>query len=166
MTNMKAEKGDLIRVIKKAPQVTAFELGGIYEVAGESYDGQVDIIGIDGVDAYVDHEEYVIHRKAGEEDSAEVDDLLHEHYSDMAEEIEQDAVNSPNHYTQGKFETIEIIEHLTSKYDDGFTAHCVGTAFKYMDRAPYKHESPTECLRKAAKYLSFAIERLDAKSTQ
>jgi len=72
-----------------------------------------------------------------------------------------DAVNHPNHYTQGKFETIEVIEHIVTGYEDPFVSHCVGTATKYLDRAPYKHADPLEDLRKARAYLDFAIEKLD-----
>ena len=71
-----------------------------------------------------------------------------------------DAVNHPNHYTQGKFETIEVIEHIVAGYDDPFVSHCVGTATKYLDRAPYKHADPLEDLRKARAYIDFAIEKL------
>lgn len=92
--------------------------------------------------------------------------LVPEDYAEVsADEIEsdsEDAVNSPSHYKHGKFETIEVIEEITQGYDDGFVAHCAGTAIKYIARAPFKHDSPTEDLRKAAKYLEFAIERLEA----
>lgn len=73
----------------------------------------------------------------------------------------KDNVNQPSHYTQGKVEVIEYIEQVTEGYADGFVAHCVGTAIKYVSRAPYKHETPTEDLRKAAKYLEFALARLE-----
>lgn len=75
--------------------------------------------------------------------------------------VEGDAVEHPSHYTSGKFETIEVIEDITSGYEDGFLAHCVGTATKYIYRAPHKHETPLEDLRKAAKYLEFAIKHLE-----
>lgn len=71
-----------------------------------------------------------------------------------------DMVNKPTHYTQGRFEVIEIIEQTVSGYDDPFVAHCVGTATKYLNRAPFKHESPLEDINKAAKYLEFAIDHL------
>lgn len=71
-----------------------------------------------------------------------------------------DNVNSPQHYTQGKFEVIEIIAQTVAGYDDPFVAHCVGTATKYINRAPYKHTTPTEDLKKARRYLDFAIEHL------
>lgn len=70
-------------------------------------------------------------------------------------------VNHPSHYKSGRFETIEMIEEITKGYDDGFVAHCVGTSVKYLSRAPFKHESPTEDLRKSEQYLRFAIEHLE-----
>lgn len=73
-----------------------------------------------------------------------------------------DNVNSPQHYRHGRFETIELIEDITKKYDDGFVAYCVGNAVKYVDRAPFKHGSPSEDLRKAAWYLTRAAEHTDA----
>ena len=72
-----------------------------------------------------------------------------------------DAVNHPSHYGKGRFETIEMIEEITKGYDNGFVAHCVGTAVKYESRAPFKHGSPLTDLRKARKYLDFAIEHLE-----
>lgn len=75
-------------------------------------------------------------------------------------ETEADAVSHPSHYTTGKFETIEMIEEITKGYDDGFVAHCVGTAVKYLSRAPFKHDDPTEDIGKARQYLTFAIDHL------
>jgi hypothetical protein len=74
-----------------------------------------------------------------------------------------DTVNSPSHYQNAKFETIEIIEEITKGYDDGFVGMCVGNTQKYIARAPFKHASPLEDLRKAAKYLQFAIDYLETK---
>jgi len=85
---------------------------------------------------------------------------------DAIETGTSDAVNSPSHYKRGKFETIEVIEEITQGYADGFVAHCAGTAIKYIARAPYKHDTPTEDLRKAAKYLEFAIKRLEAEASE
>lgn len=78
----------------------------------------------------------------------------------FSEETE-DVVNHPSHYGNGRFETIEMIEEITKGYDDGFVAHCVGTAVKYESRAPFKHDNPLEDLRKARKYLEFAIDHLE-----
>lgn len=74
-----------------------------------------------------------------------------------------DTVDSPSHYTRAKFETIEIIEEITQGYEDGFVGMCVGNALKYLARAPYKHAEPAEDLRKAAKYIEFALRRLERK---
>lgn len=70
-----------------------------------------------------------------------------------------DAVVQPNHYTQGKFEVIEIIEEISGGYEDGFTAYAVGNVVKYLARAPHKHDTPLEDLRKAERYIQYAIER-------
>lgn len=74
-----------------------------------------------------------------------------------------DSVNSPTHYNSGKFETIDIIEHIVEGYEDNFASHCIGTVVKYLDRAPFKHESPIKCLEKSQWYLEKAIEALRKK---
>jgi hypothetical protein len=74
----------------------------------------------------------------------------------------QDMVESPPHYQNARFETIEIIEEITAGYSDGFVAHCAGTAIKYIARAPYKHgDNGLEDLRKSVRYLQYAIERIE-----
>lgn len=200
----KAEKGDLIRIVKTILSVGNYEVGDILEVEGRK-EGHPGLLAknekFGGIPVF--DNEYEIFRKAGEEDSSDflevgavfrtpcgkirkvkelspnfvydeesepyyrqrserVVDVTtrSEHITQTEEKTAQDAVEHPNHYTQGRFETIEVIEQFTSGYDDGFVAHCVGTATKYIARAPYKHETPLEDLRKAAKYLEFAIGRL------
>ena len=74
-----------------------------------------------------------------------------------------DAVHHPSHYTQGKFETIEIIEAITQGYDNGYVAYSIGNALKYLSRAPFKHASPIDDLRKSATYLEFAINAYEAR---
>ena len=155
---MKAEKGDLIRIVD-AEAGERYRNGEIYEVIDRATFTGVSIR-IDGERNYVRDSEYVIHRKAGEEECRSAREFLAEL------QAEQDAVNHPNHYTQGKFETIEVIEEITSGYDDGFIAYCIGNTLKYIARAPFKHGSPAEDLAKAERYIRFAIEYLDAKSTQ
>lgn len=71
-----------------------------------------------------------------------------------------DNINQPSHYNSGKIEVIEIIEELASKYNDGYVAYCLGNTEKYIHRAPFKHESPLEDLKKAAVYLNYAIEHI------
>jgi hypothetical protein len=75
-------------------------------------------------------------------------------------------VESPPHYQNARFETIEIIEEITAGYSDGFVAYSVGNALKYLARAPFKHgDSGLEDCKKAAKYLEFAIKRIEAKES-
>lgn len=75
-----------------------------------------------------------------------------------ATENEKDMINSPEHYNSGEYETINVIKHIVQGYDNPFIGHCIGTTVKYLDRAPYKHESPVDCLEKAMWYLKKAIE--------
>lgn len=183
----KAQKGDLIR-ITKVPESWAYPVGGIYEVIGFS-DGGYPLFNIPGKEGeyYAEECQYEIHRKAGEEDASiytcdycetKLGELscssrlggafcsteCADAYVDKHEKpSEQDAVNSPNHYTQGRFETIEIIEEITQGYSDGYVAYCVGNALKYLARAPFKHEEPTEDLAKARAYINFALERLQTQ---
>ena len=75
--------------------------------------------------------------------------------------MEKEAVNHPLHYNTGNLETIEIIEEITLGYGNGFIAFCLGNALKYIARAPFKHDHPTEDLRKASVYLNLAIKHLE-----
>ena len=163
----KAQVGDLIR-ITNVPEGWAYKSGGIYEVTHIDDTGDVCFYHEDGSECYAKDDQYTIFRKAGEEDTCVCGKQgVHTcRGADYYAEKVQDAVNSPNHYTQGRFETIEVIEEITQGYSDGYVAYCVGNALKYLARAPFKHEEPTEDLRKAAKYLEFAIDYLDAKSTR
>lgn len=160
---VKAQVGDLIRVIDKDVEVEAYKVGGIYEVAGYYPEhNQIIVYGIDGMSGYLEEHEYEIHRKAGEEDAPK--GLYIDYLKKQSES--QDAVHHPNHYTQGRFETIEIIEEITQGYLDGYVAYCVGNALKYLARAPFKHGEPTEDLAKAAKYLAFANAYLTQETTE
>lgn len=161
----KAQVGDLIRVV-------ALDDGnGNSKAFGENYKIG-DILEVESVDSYADGDvttttnecylydhEYEIHRKAGEEDAPK--GLYIDYLKKQGEP--QDAINSPNHYTQGRFETIEIIEEITQGYSDGYVAYCVGNALKYLARAPYKHGEPTEDLAKAGAYINYALERLQTQ---
>lgn len=184
----KAQKGDLIRVVKDCWDDET-HIGKIFEVVEATKGGfiTVDAKWNDGSPMNYGIDEYEIHRKAGEEDApaytcdycetklGELACSSHlggafcstkcaDAYVDKHEKTtEQDAVNSPNHYTQGRFETIEIIEEITQGYSDGYVAYCVGNALKYLARAPYKHGEPTEDIGKAAKYIEFALARLQTQ---
>lgn len=71
---------------------------------------------------------------------------------------EHDSVNHPAHYTQGRFETIDVIEDTLG--DPGFEGYCVGNALKYLSR--YKYKGGVEDLRKARWYLDRLITTLEA----
>lgn len=68
-----------------------------------------------------------------------------------------DVIDHPSHYTQGRFEVIEIIEDaLTSEGGDGY---CAGNVIKYLMR--YRHKNGIEDLKKARWYLNRLIRRLE-----
>ena len=56
---------------------------------------------------------------------------------DEWEEKENDLVNHPSHYTQGKFEVIDIIEDATNNLK-GIEAVCVANILKYVLRYKFK----------------------------
>lgn len=71
---------------------------------------------------------------------------------------EKDNVNHPSHYTQGKFETIDIIEDITK---EGFDSYLVGNILKYISR--YKHKNGVEDLKKCRWYLDKLISKMEGK---
>lgn len=70
-----------------------------------------------------------------------------------------DAVNNPPHYNQGGIETIDGIR---AALGGGFVSYCRGNVLKYVWRCGKKGDA-VEDLRKAAKYLEWAIEALEAE---
>lgn len=66
----------------------------------------------------------------------------------------QDNVNHPSHYTQGKYEVIDIIEDATINLT-GIKAVCVANVLKYILRFQYKNG--IEDLKKAKWYLDRLI---------
>ena len=77
--------------------------------------------------------------------------------SDELRDDSTDVVNHPSHYTQGRFETIDVIaDALTPEMLEGF---CIGNVLKYVLR--YRHKNGVEDLRKARWYLDKAILLID-----
>lgn len=71
--------------------------------------------------------------------------------------IENDNVNHPSHYTDGKIEVIEFIEDKKLNYHRG-------NVVKYVARAGKKDPSKEiEDLKKAQWYLNREIQRLEKK---
>lgn len=66
---------------------------------------------------------------------------------------DDDPVNSPAHYRQGKIECIEAIREALGPL--GFVAYCRGNAMKYLWRAGLKGDE-AEDLAKAAWYCTRA----------
>lgn len=146
----KAKVGDLVRIVN-AGEYAEYKNGEIGEVTQSNHAECYLVVAFSNGEVYgVAHEDYEI--------------LPQSPPKDYAEPVTQaDAVNSPPHYTQGKHEVIDIIEFVTQGYDDSFVGYCVGNTVKYVARAPFKHGSPAEDLRKAAWYLTKAADYVDGK---
>jgi hypothetical protein len=70
----------------------------------------------------------------------------------MVNDMKTDMVNHPKHYTQGKFEVIDIIE-------DQKLCYHLGNVVKYVLRASHKGKQ-LEDLSKAKWYLERKIQQL------
>ena len=85
----------------------------------------------------------------------EPNDYPHEGYRLQHVQL-PDPINPP-HYKQAGVEAIDIIEHVVSLYKDHpAMAYNVGAALKYLLRAPIKHPTPTDDLKKAAWHIERA----------
>lgn len=70
-----------------------------------------------------------------------------------------DSVDHPSHYTQGRYEVIDVIDdNLTF---EGMEGYCVGNVLKYVMR--YRHKNGVEDLKKARWYLNHLIEELESE---
>lgn len=75
----------------------------------------------------------------------------------MVEDFEskpEDKVNHPNHYTQGKFECIEVIQEQLQA--DAFLGFLQGNVVKYLWR--WRDKNGLEDLKKAQWYLNKMVE--------
>lgn len=147
---IKAKEGDLVQILPngwatKNDKAIAGEVVEVIEVYDDGSGIEVDTIKDSGVP--LAHEEYTLYAKKENRTTEEGPDTA-----------APDMVEHPAHYKQGRFETIELIKEITDGYKDGYVAYCVGNAIKYLARAPFKHDTPTEDLQKAKKYLEFALE--------
>lgn len=70
-----------------------------------------------------------------------------------------DMIQKPPHYNKFTFQPIDIIAEVTNHYE-GSTAFHIGTALKYLCRAPFKGKL-LEDLKKANYYLTRAIEEME-----
>ena len=70
-----------------------------------------------------------------------------------------DMVQKPPHYNKFSFQPIDVISEVTNYYE-GSTAFHIGTALKYLCRAPFKGKL-LEDLKKANYYLTRAITEME-----
>ena len=68
-----------------------------------------------------------------------------------------DNVNSPNHYTQGKYEVIDYIKDKLT--NEQYIGYCLGNVLKYVSRHDLK--GGKEDLEKAKVYLGWAIDEYE-----
>lgn len=73
-----------------------------------------------------------------------------------------DMVNSPKHYTAGKFETIDVIEDAVQHAPDAILGGMQWQALKYLIRLWHK-DSALQDAQKARWYLNRLISRLEAQ---
>ena len=76
---------------------------------------------------------------------------------DIQDIVQQDTINHPTHYTQGKVECIDAIESATVG-KNGFEAYCVGNVIKYLWR--YEEKGGKESVEKAQWYLNKLLEQM------
>ena len=74
----------------------------------------------------------------------------------LAEAEEHDSVNHPAHYTNGKYECIDVIFDILSSHKDPISAWLTGQIIKYLWRWPLKNG--IEDLKKAEFYLKRLIQ--------
>jgi len=85
-------------------------------------------------------------------------DKLRTKYKALAEEEQDDPVESPVHYNTGSVECIEAIK--ASMSDTEFKGYLKGNAMKYLWRYAYKGK-PVEDLKKAQWYLARLTEEAE-----
>lgn len=141
---LKAKKGDLVRVI--STEVLDVNAGEVFEV------GEIK----PSVSGYMNYE--MLGSSPENDDNVflfgDEFELLNEEESPQ----QVDAVNHPSHYTQGRFEVIDIIEDAVQGADP-FEAVCLANVIKYTTR--YRHKNGVEDLKKAQWYLAKLITILE-----
>lgn len=76
-------------------------------------------------------------------------------FGDGNPSVENDSVNHPSHYNDGKIEVIEYIE-------DKKLGFCLGNAIKYISRAGKKNpDKEVEDLKKAIWYIDRRIKQIE-----
>lgn len=73
-----------------------------------------------------------------------------------------DMVNSPAHYTKGRFEAIDVIEDVIRHAPDPVSGMLLGNTLKYLLRVWFK-ACPHQDASKARWYLDRLIQHLESK---
>ena len=73
-----------------------------------------------------------------------------------------DLVNSPAHYTQGRFEAIDVIEDVIRHAPDPVSGMLLGNTLKYLLRVWFK-ACPHQDAKKARWYLNRLIQHLESE---
>ncbi|PAE24047.1 DUF3310 domain-containing protein [Bacillus sp. 7894-2] len=173
-----AEVGEHVVIVKKEYEGDVYSEGDLFEAEGVNsrYVFSTYAVGDYNRDGVIRHSEYEVLVEDGGADTADEipvpDGIVGVFPGESSitftgeltphSGIPVDYVNSPSHYNAGKFEVIEIIEQVTSGYEDPFVGYCVGNTQKYVARAPHKGKL-VEDLKKSRKYLDFAIAHLEGK---
>lgn len=79
---------------------------------------------------------------------------------DQIAELDDDMVNSPNHYTNGRVEVIEVLEDAVDNAPTNQAAVLQANALKYLLRLWLK-ENPLQDAKKARWYLDRLISNLE-----
>ena len=82
---------------------------------------------------------------------------INDQYAEI-EQVRQDMINHPSHYTQGKVECIDALESATIG-KSGIEAVCVANIIKYLWR--YEEKNGIEDVKKAQFYLNRLIDTLE-----
>ena len=82
---------------------------------------------------------------------------INDQYAEI-EQVRQDVINHPRHYTQGKVECIDALESATIG-KSGIEAVCVANIIKYLWR--YEEKNGIEDVKKAQFYLNRLLATLE-----
>lgn len=74
-------------------------------------------------------------------------------------------MNSPAHYTQGRFEAIDVIEDVIRDAPDPITGMLLGNTLKYLLRVWHK-DNPIQDVSKSQWYLSRLIRHLESEEAK
>ena len=80
----------------------------------------------------------------------------------LEETVDGDNPISPSYYESDKIKLRDVLDQNLSRVEDGTLAFYLGNAWKYLWRWDRK-ENPIQDLKKAKKYIDFAIDRIERK---